>query len=124
MLLQTAAMQRAGRAGRTAPGKCYRLYTRPTHNSFQEDTVPEIMRSNLAKTVLYLKVLGVTDVLGFEFLDPPSADSIADGLKQLYLLGALDEDGGHVLACVSTCFCEGIHDRVCSAFRKGNPAWQ
>ena len=50
-------MQRAGRAGRTAPGKCYRLYTKATFHTFQEDTVPEIMRSNLANTVLYLKVI-------------------------------------------------------------------
>ena len=44
-----------------------------------------------------MQVLGVADVLGFEFLDPPSPDALADGLKQLYMLGALDEDGTSLL---------------------------
>ncbi len=55
--LQVAATQRAGRAGRTGPGKCFRLYTKATFGGFAEETVPEIQRVNLSNTVLYLKVV-------------------------------------------------------------------
>lgn len=73
------ANQRAGRAGRTRPGKCYRLYT---HSVYQEEfldaTVPEILRSSLAGTVLYLKSLDLPDldILTFDFLDSPSRKQI------------------------------------------------
>ena len=53
---QVAAQQRAGRAGRTAPGKCYRLYSKQQYEEMRREAVPEIQRSNLATTVLYLKV--------------------------------------------------------------------
>jgi HrpA-like RNA helicase len=49
-------MQRAGRAGRTSAGQCYRLYTKPCYSRMLEETVPEIQRTNLSNTVLYLKV--------------------------------------------------------------------
>lgn len=70
------AKQRAGRAGRTRPGKCYRLYTSTIYqDDFLEATVPEIQRSSLAGTVLYLKSLNLhdVDILKFDFLDPPSS---------------------------------------------------
>lgn len=60
---QVAAQQRAGRAGRTAAGQCYRLYSRDCYSAMLGETVPEILRTNLANTLLYLKVspcLGVT----------------------------------------------------------------
>ncbi|AQL01661.1 putative pre-mRNA-splicing factor ATP-dependent RNA helicase DEAH4 [Zea mays] len=69
------ADQRAGRAGRTRPGKCYRLYPISIYqNEFLEATVPEIQRSSLAGSVLYLKSLNLPDIniLKFDFLDPPS----------------------------------------------------
>ena len=69
------ANQRAGRAGRTRPGKCYRLYPSILYNDdFLDVTVPEIQRSSLAGSVLYLKSLDLSDmdILKFEFLDPPS----------------------------------------------------
>lgn len=53
---QVAAQQRAGRAGRTAAGQCYRLYTRDCYSAMLGETVPEILRTNLANTLLYLKV--------------------------------------------------------------------
>lgn len=55
---QVAAQQRAGRAGRTAAGQCYRLYTRDCYGAMLGETVPEILRTNLANTLLYLKVNG------------------------------------------------------------------
>jgi ATP-dependent RNA helicase DHX8/PRP22 len=65
--------QRAGRAGRTQPGKCYRLYPNSIYQKeFLEATVPEIQRSSLAASVLYLKSLNLPDIniLKFDFLDP------------------------------------------------------
>ncbi|KAJ4710886.1 putative ATP-dependent RNA helicase [Melia azedarach] len=90
------ANQRAGRAGRTRPGKCYRLYPSTVyHDEFLDVTVPEIQRSSLAGTVLYLKSLDLSDmdILKFDFLDPPSSESLEDALKQLYLIDAIDENG-------------------------------
>lgn len=90
---KVSAQQRAGRAGRTGPGKCYRLYSKESYTQMMDETIPEIQRANLANTVLYLKLLGIHDVLGFPYLDPPDEDAILDALKQLFILGALDEKG-------------------------------
>ncbi|KAM7468744.1 hypothetical protein LguiB_016306 [Lonicera macranthoides] len=90
------ANQRAGRAGRTRPGKCYRLYPFFVYNEeFLDATVPEIQRSSLAGSVLYLKSLNLTDIdiIKFNFLDSPSSESLEDALKQLYLIEAIDENG-------------------------------
>ncbi|XP_073021515.1 probable pre-mRNA-splicing factor ATP-dependent RNA helicase DEAH4 isoform X1 [Primulina eburnea] len=89
------AIQRAGRAGRTHPGKCYRLYTSAVYNDFLDVTIPEIQRSSLAGSVLYLKSLDLPDIdiLKFDFLDPPSVESLEDALRQLYLIDAINEDG-------------------------------
>lgn len=88
---KASATQRAGRAGRTKPGKCYRLYTEAAYNSLQEATVPEIQRSNLAPTILQLKALGIDNVLRFDFLTPPPSELVVRGLELLYSLGALDD---------------------------------
>jgi HrpA-like RNA helicase len=90
---QAAAIQRAGRAGRTAPGKAYRLYSEESFQSMIPDTVPEIQRSSLLSTILALKKMNIIDVLNFEFIDPPDEQLVRNALKQLYLLGALDEEG-------------------------------
>ena len=90
---KVSAQQRAGRAGRTGPGKCYRLYSSEAYNAMAENTVPEIKRSSLLSTMLYLKVLGVDDVLAFDYLDAPAPEAISIALKQLYVLGALDANG-------------------------------
>lgn len=69
---QANASQRTGRAGRTGSGFCYRLYTETAfHNELFESTIPEVQRTNLANTVLQLKVLGVKNLLEFDFMDPP-----------------------------------------------------
>lgn len=90
---KVSAQQRAGRAGRTGSGKCYRLYSKESYAQMMDETIPEIQRANLANTVLYLKLLGIHDVLGFPYLDPPDEDAILDALKQLFILDALDEGG-------------------------------
>lgn len=88
------ADQRAGRAGRTGPGHCYRLYTRRQYlDELLATGVPEIQRTNLANTVLLLKSLGVQDLLAFHFMDPPPQDNILNSLYQLWILGALDHTG-------------------------------
>ena len=88
---KASATQRAGRAGRTKPGKCYRLYTEPAYENLPEATVPEIQRSNLAPIILQLKALGIDNVLRFDFLTPPPAELIIRALELLYSLGALDD---------------------------------
>ena len=70
------ARQRAGRAGRTADGKCYRLYSDTfAEQQMEEAAKPEILRVNLSSTLLTLKAMGIHDVSGFEFMDPPDYES-------------------------------------------------
>ena len=88
---KASATQRAGRAGRTKPGKCYRLYTESMYQSLPEATVPEIQRSNLAPTLLQLKALGIDNVIRFDFLTPPPAELIIRAMELLYALGAVDD---------------------------------
>ncbi|KAG9336921.1 hypothetical protein JZ751_030034 [Albula glossodonta] len=92
---QANANQRSGRAGRTGPGQCYRLYTQSAFkNEMLTTTIPEIQRTNLANVVLLLKSLGVQDLLLFHFMDPPPEDNMLNSMYQLWILGALDNTGG------------------------------
>mmetsp|Transcript_10759 Transcript_10759/g.14008 ORF Transcript_10759/g.14008 Transcript_10759/m.14008 type:complete len:1072 (+) Transcript_10759:95-3310(+) len=91
---QAAANQRAGRAGRTQAGKCFRLYTAWSFkHELEENTVPEIQRTNMGNVVLMLKSLGINDLLHFDFMDPPPAETLIRALEQLYALGALNDRG-------------------------------
>ncbi|KNB11165.1 hypothetical protein FOXG_20473 [Fusarium oxysporum f. sp. lycopersici 4287] len=90
-LSKAAASQRAGRAGRTKPGKCFRLYTEQNYQSLPDANVPELQRSNLAPVVLQLKALGIDNIVRFDFLSPPPSELMAKALELLYALGALDE---------------------------------
>ena len=91
---QASARQRAGRAGRTGPGKCFRLYTESAYkNEMLPTSVPEIQRTNLGTTTLTLKAMGINDLLNFDFMDPPPPQTLISALEQLYNLGALDEEG-------------------------------
>jgi pre-mRNA-splicing factor ATP-dependent RNA helicase DHX15/PRP43 len=90
---RAAAMQRSGRAGRTKPGKCFRLYTRDTFDDeLPESQYPEIIRSNLCSVVITLKKLGVDDLVHFDFMEPPSPESMMRALEMLHFLGALDDE--------------------------------
>lgn len=90
---KASAAQRAGRAGRTRPGKCFRLYTPETYeNELPESTYPEIIRSNLSAVVLQLKTLGVEDLVHFDFMEPPSPESMMRALEMLHFLGAVDDE--------------------------------
>ncbi|KAI3972098.1 hypothetical protein MKW92_038285, partial [Papaver armeniacum] len=91
---QASAKQRAGRAGRTGPGKCYRLYTESAYrNEMSPSSIPEIQRINLGSTTLQMKAMGINDLLSFDFMDPPSPQALISAMEQLYSLGALDEEG-------------------------------
>ncbi|KAK7301562.1 hypothetical protein RJT34_12429 [Clitoria ternatea] len=91
---KASAMQRAGRSGRTGPGKCFRLYTAYNfHNDLDDNTVPEIQRTNLANVVLTLKSLGIHDLLHFDFMDPPPAEALLKALELLFALSALNKLG-------------------------------
>jgi pre-mRNA-splicing factor ATP-dependent RNA helicase DHX15/PRP43 len=91
---RASAKQRAGRAGRTQPGKCFRLYTELSfRRDLQETTYPEILRSNLGNVVLTLKKLGIEDLVHFDFMDPPAPQTLMRALELLNYLGALDDEG-------------------------------
>jgi len=93
---RVAATQRAGRAGRTCPGRCYRLYTAAAlAGEMPAETAPEVQRSSLGSAVLQLKSLQLPglDVLRFDFMDAPAPGALAEALLQLWLVGALDEEG-------------------------------
>jgi ATP-dependent RNA helicase DDX35 len=88
---KASASQRAGRAGRTKPGKCFRLYTEESYHGLPEANPPEIQRSNLAPIVLQLKALGIDNVVRFDYLSPPPSQLMSKALELLYSLGALDD---------------------------------
>lgn len=88
---KASASQRAGRAGRTKPGKCFRLYTEEAFDELAEFNIPEVQRTNLAPFILQLKALGIDNVLRFPFLSAPPSEQMAKALELLYSLGALDE---------------------------------
>ncbi|KAI0000128.1 pre-mRNA-splicing factor ATP-dependent RNA helicase PRP43 [Russula compacta] len=91
---KASAQQRAGRAGRTRPGKCFRLYTEKDFmKELEEQTHPEILRSNLANTVLELVKLGVKDLVKFDYVDAPAPETLMRALELLNNLAALDDDG-------------------------------
>lgn len=92
---QANAAQRSGRAGRTGPGQCFRLYS---ERNFREEmlktNVPEIQRTNLSNVILLLKSLNVQDLLQFHFMDAPPSENMMNSMYQLWILSALDNTGG------------------------------
>ncbi|VDO51245.1 unnamed protein product [Onchocerca flexuosa] len=90
---QASAQQRAGRAGRIRPGKCYRLYPQKEYDKLIVNTIPEMQRLNLAAVILLLKALGIHNVLRFNYLSRPPSSAMVEGLQSLYYLGALSKDG-------------------------------
>ncbi|EXB88538.1 putative ATP-dependent RNA helicase DHX35 [Morus notabilis] len=90
---KASARQRAGRAGRIRPGKCYRLYTEEYFiNEMATEGIPEIQRSNLVSCVIQLKALGIDNILGFDWPASPSPEAMVRALEVLYSLGVLDDD--------------------------------
>ena len=91
---KASCAQRAGRAGRSQPGGCYRLCTEQHfQSSLPPASVPEVQRTDCVALVLQLKALGVDNLLNFEWLAPPPVAAMARALEHLYALGALDAGG-------------------------------
>ncbi|XP_048468495.1 probable ATP-dependent RNA helicase DHX40 isoform X2 [Rhincodon typus] len=92
--IRSEAVQRAGRAGRTSAGKCYRIYSKQFWEMCMPDhMVPEIQRTSLSFVILTLKCLGVNNVIGFPYLDSPEERHILEALKNLYQNDAIDRTG-------------------------------
>ncbi|KAK7417502.1 Salivary acidic proline-rich phosphoprotein 1/2 [Neonectria magnoliae] len=90
---KSSAVQRAGRAGREGPGKCFRLYTEDAFNGLQDVDLPEILRNDVLGAVLTMKARGIRDVLAFPLMDPPEIEAIEKALVHLHFLGALNDSG-------------------------------
>lgn len=92
---RASATQRAGRAGRTAPGVCFRLYPESAMTSGQmpATTPPEVIRSDLTTPILQLKALGIDDLVKFEWVTNPPAEGVLRALEGLVAAGMIGEDG-------------------------------
>src|SRR3954451_23142156 len=90
---RAAVDQRRGRAGRTSPGVCYRLWDEPQTASLPAFTPPEILSADLSSLLLDLAQWGVSDPAALAFLDPPPAPALSEARSLLRELGALDADG-------------------------------
>ncbi|KAG5437054.1 hypothetical protein PCANB_001175 [Pneumocystis canis] len=90
---KASALQRAGRAGRTQPGKCYRLYDSTSFHNLKETNIPEIQRSDLTGLILQLKALGIDNIARFEYITNPPSELVIQSLELLFSLNSLDEYG-------------------------------
>ncbi|MBQ0050808.1 MAG: ATP-dependent RNA helicase [Treponema sp.] len=89
---KASSNQRRGRAGRTQPGTCYRLYSRKDFDSRPEYTTEEIYRTDLSEVVLRMSELGITEFDTFDFISSPQKEDIRGAVETLNLLGALNPD--------------------------------
>ncbi|XP_053135616.1 probable ATP-dependent RNA helicase DHX37 isoform X2 [Hemicordylus capensis] len=88
---QASANQRAGRAGRTEPGHCYRLYSSSVFSDFEKFTPPEITRRPVEDLILQMKALNIEKVINFPFPTPPPTEALVAAEELLIALGALQE---------------------------------
>lgn len=108
---RASADQRAGRAGRTAPGVCVRLWTAREHAERPLHEVPEVRRLDLAEVVLTLKAAGVPDIRAFRWLEPPDPRSLDRAELLLRDLGALDSHTGAITPLGSRMLAFPVHPR-------------
>ncbi len=92
--------QRKGRAGRTAPGVCYRLYTKKSYHKRPLFSTEEVYRTDLSEVILRMSELGIRDFEGFDFLSPPERKDIAGAVETLRMIEAISED--HSLTDIGT----------------------
>ena len=108
---RASADQRRGRAGRTAPGVCYRLWSESTHAALAAYSVPEILEADLAPLALELACWGIADPAQLDWLDPPPAATLAQARELLSLLEAID-DRGQATASGRRMAALGTHPRL------------
>ncbi|CAI5747035.1 unnamed protein product [Peronospora destructor] len=88
---KASAKQRAGRAGRSRSGKCFRLCTQEHFDTkLAKETIPQMQRTNLATVALYLLSMGIQDLAHFDFVSPPSPEALIRAVEFLFSLGAID----------------------------------
>eukprot|EP01029_Cantina_marsupialis_P020963 TRINITY_DN496_c1_g1_i1.p1 TRINITY_DN496_c1_g1~~TRINITY_DN496_c1_g1_i1.p1 ORF type:complete len:734 (-),score=186.24 TRINITY_DN496_c1_g1_i1:300-2441(-) len=90
------ASQRAGRAGRTGPGKCIRLYSEKAFDRMEAFPAPEVRRCDMSSVCLSLLKLGMTDLVHFDWMDPPHPETLMRALDDLHHLGAIDAESGEL----------------------------
>ena len=88
----SSAKQRAGRAGRVRPGTCFRLYPEKYFASLDKTSAPEIIRADIAGTILQLKALGIDNIAHFDWFEAPPVKHVVVALELLHALGAIDDD--------------------------------
>ena len=89
---KSSADQRKGRAGRTCPGECYRLYSETEYANMRSDSTPEILRITLAFAVMKLYEFGIQDIHSFEFVESPDRKALDEAIENLKFLGAIEDD--------------------------------
>jgi ATP-dependent helicase HrpB len=109
---QASASQRAGRAGRTGPGLCVRLWSEREQRGLEPFDTPEIHRVDLCGTVLALHAWGVRDPRAFEWYEPPAADRLDAAERLLVLLGALDAGERRITAAGRRMLALPLHPRL------------
>ena len=108
---RASADQRAGRAGRTAPGRCLRLWTEREHLELAAQELPEVKRLDLAEVVLTLKASGVDDVASFRWLEPPEPRALARAEQLLVDLGALSVSDSRITQLGQRMLAFPVHPR-------------
>jgi len=93
LISKSSAIQRMGRAGRTGPGLCVRLYDKTAYDNLDEATLPEIKKVHLGSAVLKLMALGIPDVKKFDFIERPDEASLSNSINVLKMLKAIDTNG-------------------------------
>lgn len=92
---KASAKQRAGRAGRTRPGKCFRLFTEESYkNDLKEFSLSDIIRSDLSSTLLKLKSFKIDNLIQFDYIEPPSPENMFRAIDNLVRLGVLERENG------------------------------
>ncbi|EFX03896.1 ATP-dependent RNA helicase [Grosmannia clavigera kw1407] len=92
-IARSSAIQRAGRAGREAPGKCYRLYTEETYAGLDETELPEVLRIDMLDAALTLASHDIPEWWDFPLMDMPDSTAMEAAVMMLYSLGAIDDRG-------------------------------
>lgn len=113
---RASADQRAGRAGRTAPGMCIRLWSERDHERRAAHETPEVLRMDLAETALALKAAGIQDLRAFRWFDPPDPTVLERALHLLEDLGAITEQTGEVTSIGRRMLAFPIHPRYARMF--------